>query len=285
MIVPKDQDNLAAIWWFCSSDQYSQAVRCIDQNLKVTTATLAKVPFNLEHWQKVANELYPQGLPKPYSDDPTQWIFHGHPKTAKHPLLVAVVILLGYVWPAQIDDKMELSDNAKHWIALSKRLTPHVAPDGIACLPSVRGELPAHERLLKILIDAWETTQPDSWKPTVLDKLLIDADCPGKGLDTWLRDKFFEQHVVCFQHRPFIWHVWDGLKDGFAALVNYHKLDTKNLERLTHAYLGNWISGQENQVSKNIDGAKQRLIAAKDLQRRLELIFMNLVFLLTNPVA
>jgi hypothetical protein len=79
----------------------------------------------------------------------------------------------------------------------------------------------------------------------VLDKLLADADCAGKGLDVWLREKFFEQHAKRFHHRPFIWHVWDGLKDGFAALVNYHKLDAKNLERLIHTYLGDWIRQQE----------------------------------------
>ena len=40
---------------------------------------LVKVPFDLPHWQQVAAARYPNGLPKPYSDDPTQWIFHGHP--------------------------------------------------------------------------------------------------------------------------------------------------------------------------------------------------------------
>lgn len=29
---------------------------------------------------------YPTGLPKPYSDDPTQWIFHGHPAKSVDPL-------------------------------------------------------------------------------------------------------------------------------------------------------------------------------------------------------
>ena len=38
-----------------------------------------KVPFDLERWQAVAAEKYPNGLPEPFSDDPTQWIFHGHP--------------------------------------------------------------------------------------------------------------------------------------------------------------------------------------------------------------
>jgi hypothetical protein len=136
----------------------------------------------------------------------------------------------------------------------------------------VRGEAPAHDRLLKLLITAWETVQPGSWKPAVLDKLLADADCAGKGLDVWLREKFFEQHAKRFHHRPFIWHVWDGLKDGFAALVNYHRLDAKNLERLIHTYLGDWIRQQEAGVRDRIDGAPTRLAAAQALKRRLELI-------------
>jgi hypothetical protein len=56
------------------------AVRRIDQALKVTNATLVKVPFDLAHWRTAASEKYPNGLPEPYSDDPTQWLFHGHPR-------------------------------------------------------------------------------------------------------------------------------------------------------------------------------------------------------------
>ena len=78
-VVPDDPEHLPAIWCFCSSPEYNEAVRCIDQTLKVTNATLVKVPFDLDHWTQVANERYPHGLPRPYSDDPTQWIFHGHP--------------------------------------------------------------------------------------------------------------------------------------------------------------------------------------------------------------
>jgi hypothetical protein len=36
----------------------------------------------------------------------------------------------------------------------------------------------------------------------VLDKLLADADCAGKGLDVWLREKFFEQHAKRFTTAP-----------------------------------------------------------------------------------
>jgi hypothetical protein len=167
---------------------------------------------------------------------------------------------------------MELSDEARTWIAHCDKLAEHCDDDGIVCLPSVRGEPAAHDRLLKLLIASWETVQPGSWKPAVLDKMLADADWVGKDLDVWLREKFFEQHAKRFHHRPFIWHVWDGLKDGFGALVNYHKLDTKNLERLIHTYLGDWIRQQEGGVRDGVDGATIRLSAALDLKRRLELI-------------
>jgi len=272
VVVPGDERDLPAIWCFISSKDFAPAVREIDQAIKVTNATLVKVPFDIAHWQRIAAEQYPNGLPKPYSDDSTQWLFHGHPQPATDQLQVAVARLAGYRWPAETDTTMELANEARNWTALCDKLAEHTDDDGIVCLPSVRGEPPAHERLLKLLIAAWETVQPGSWKPAMLDKFLADADCTGKGLDVWLRDKFFEQHAKRFYHRPFIWHVWDGLKDGFAALVNYHKLDGKNLERLIHTYLGDWIRQQEAGVRDGIDGAQTRLAAAQDLKRRLELI-------------
>lgn len=272
VVLPLNPDNLTSIWCYCSSDEFHDEVRKIDQKLNVTNATLVKVPFDLDYWQQVAAERYPNGLPKPYSDDPTQWLFHGHPQSATDPLQVAVARLASYRWPAETDAAMELSDEARTWIARCDKLAEHTDDDGIVCLPSVRGEAPAHDRLLKLLIAAWETVQPGSWKPAVLDNLLADADCKGKGLDVWLRDKFFEQHAKRFHHRPFIWHVWDGLKDGFAALVNYHKLDAKNLERLIHTYLGDWIRQQEKGVRNGVDGAEGRLSAAQSLKQRLELI-------------
>jgi hypothetical protein len=57
-------------------------------------------------------------------------------------------------------------------------------------------------------------------------------------------DKFFEQHAKRFHHHPFIWHVWDVLKDGFAALVNYHQLDTKNLKRRLELILEGEFEGK-----------------------------------------
>lgn len=272
VLTPFDSANLPALWCFCSSPEFGGAVRRIDQKLNVTNATLVKVPFDLAHWQQVAAERYPNGLPKPYSDDPTQWLFHGHAQPATDPLQVAVARLVGYRWPAESDADMELAEEARQWIARCQALNKYADDDGIVCLPSVRGEPPAHERLLKMLIAAWETVQPGSWKPAVLDHLLAQADCAGKGLDVWLRDKFFAQHCVLFHHRPFIWHVWDGLKDGFAALVNYHRLDAKNLERLIHTYLGDWIIRQKRDAETGVDGAQEKLAAAEVLKKRLELI-------------
>ena len=268
MIVPFDSLNLPAVWCFCSSPEFYDAVRRIDQKLNVTNATLVKIPFNLIRWQEVAAECYPNGLPKPYSDDPTQWIFHGHPVPASTPLHVALARLLGYRWPAETDEKMELSDEARQWIARCSALDAIVDDDGIVCIPPVRGEKAASDRLHSLLIAAYGA----AWSPSVLSKLLADSDCAGKTLEFWLREKFFEQHFKLFHNRPFIWQIWDGVKDGFAALVNYHKLTRQNLETLIYTYLGDWIKRQEDEIKQGIDGATIRLAAAHKLKSDLEKI-------------
>jgi len=272
VLVPTDVSLCPALWLLATSSEFQEKVRQLDQKVGVTPGTLLKISVDLDQWKKKAAEIFPSGIPKPYSDDPTQWVFHGHPRDATDPLQVSIARLLGYTWPAESDTDMELSDEARACISYNEQLAKNVDDDGIVCLRAVRGEKPAHERLLALLINAWETTQPGSWKTSVLDKLLADADCAGKGLDVWLQEKFFEQHAKLFQHRPFIWHVWDGLKDGFSALVNYHKLDTKNLERLIHTYLGDWIRTQESEVTNGIDGATLRLTAAQALKKKLEAI-------------
>ncbi|MFU2092129.1 Eco57I restriction-modification methylase domain-containing protein [Gallibacterium anatis] len=286
VITANNPEHLPAIWCFCASPEYNQAVRQIDQALKVTNATLVKVPFDLEHWTKVAETKYPNGLPKPYTDDPTQWIFHGHPcgsviwddekkwtaqgeyRTDSSVLHTAVARLLGYRWPAERDESMELADEQRHWVAQSQNLNVHVDKDGIVCIPALRGEAPAADRLLKLLAAAYG----DAWSHSVLNQLLKNADHEGKSLETWLRDKFFSQHCKIFQHRPFIWHIWDGLKDGFSALVNYHKLDYKLLETLIYSYLGDWITRQQQDSKNGIDGAEERLAAAETLKKSLERI-------------
>jgi hypothetical protein len=115
VIVPTNPDDLPAIWTFCSSPEFSRSVRQIDMKKNVTNATMVKVPFDLMHWQRVAAAKYPNGIPEPYSDDPTQWLFHGHPVFAEPgtELHVALARLVGYRWPAETDREMRLSDETR----------------------------------------------------------------------------------------------------------------------------------------------------------------------------
>ncbi|MCO5211526.1 MAG: BREX-1 system adenine-specific DNA-methyltransferase PglX [Caldilinea sp.] len=268
VMLPREDSFLLPLWCFCSSDEFEAAVRSINQKLSVDVRYFEKTPINFDHWKRVAAERYPNGLPKPYSPDPTQWIFHGHPADSTAPLHVAVARLLGYRWPAESDRTMELADEARAWVERATRLLPLADKDGIVCLPPVRGELSAADRLTGLLAAAYG----DAWRGNTLDELLAAAGWAGKSLDSWLRTQFFADHCKLFHHRPFLWHVWDGLNDGFAALVNYHRLDRKNLETLIYTYVGDWISRQRRDAAAGVDGAQARLAAAETLKQRLELI-------------
>lgn len=285
-IIPQKEEHLAAIWCYCSSKDFRVELEKIDQKRNVTNATFVKVPINIDKWIEVADSKYPNGLPKPYSNDPDQWVFHGHPcgsvvwddknkKTANggvriddSVLHVAAARLLGYQWPSDLDVSMELDDQQYFWVEESKKLLPFADDDGIVCIPAVRGEKAADQRLEELL----QVAYGDAWSAQVKNQLLESAGCKNKSLSFWLQEKFFEQHSKFFQHRPFIWHIWDGLKDGFSALVNYHQLDKKNLERLIYTYLDDWIRTQSHQQSEGVDGASERLVAAQNLKQRLELI-------------
>ena len=263
VLMPNDPVTLPAVWAYCSSKEYTEGVRQRDQSLKVPANTLAKVPFDLAHWQKVAAEKYPQGLPKPFSSDPTQWLFNGHPAGADQPLHVAVARLLGYQWPRQtgssFPDCPALGPDGLETLA---------DDDGIVPISPAKGEGPAAERLRELLARAYGK----DWNATRQEALLAQVDYAGASLEDWLRNGFFEQHCALFHHRPFIWHVWDGLKNGFSALVNYHKLTHANLEKLTFAYLGDWIRRQQAAVAAEEAGSDAKLEAAKKLQAKLKLI-------------
>ncbi|MGY2313161.1 Eco57I restriction-modification methylase domain-containing protein [Pseudomonas sp. SDO5522_S412] len=278
--------DLPALWCYCSSDSYYADVRKLDEKLGVTNATLAKVPFDLQYWKSIAIEKYPNGLPKPYSNDPIQWVFHGHPcgsvvwdeackqvtrgpnRTDGSVLQVAVARLLGFSWPAEVDEQIELSDESRKLVLECGALVGYVDNDGIVCIPAVGREASAGDRLLNLLA----ATYGEDWSSDVFNQLMAAADHAGKSLETWLRDKFFTQHCALFANRPFVWHVWDGLRDGFAALVSYHKLDYKTLEALIYTYLGDWISRQKRDADNSVDGAQEKLTAAEVLKKRLELI-------------
>ena len=252
VIVPNDLSHLEAIWAYCSSEEFYSNVRNIDGAVKVTNATLLKVPFDLERWKSIVEELWSGGLPEPYSDDPTQWLFQGNPSDSTDPLHVAVARLLGYQWPQQNSD--ELSD-----LGISDVILP---------LASVAGQDPASEKLRRVL----STGYRGRWSIGRQTELLRQVGFETKSLSAWLRDGFFQQHCKLFHQRPFIWHIWDGRKDGFSALVNYHKLDAANLDRLIYTYLGEWIRTQRVAEDSGTPGANARLVASLDLQKKLKAI-------------
>lgn len=249
-IVPKDAKHTAAVWVYSCDDSFRHAVRELNHKTNVTPATFLKIPFDLEHWAKVAQEKYPNGLPEPHSDDPTQWLFKGDVVGSESPLHVAVARLLGYRWPDQEPDELDR----------------YCDTDGIVCLPAVAGDRPAADRLQELLAAAYG----DTWSPGVL-KGLLDPE-GASDLENWLRDRFFASHCKLFSNRPFIWQVWDGRKDGFSALVNYHKLDRKLLERLIYTTLQSWIDRQKSDAQRGVGGAEARQAAAEELKHKLELI-------------
>ena len=262
VLLPREIEHLPAIWAFVSSDQYAILVRQLDGKMNVTNGTLTKVAFDLDYWQSVAAEQFPDGLPKPTSNDPAQWLFDGHPKGSISPLQVAVARLVGYRWPRQtgtaFPDCSPLGVDG---------LEMHASKDGIVCLSSIGGEDSAGTRLRALL---QSTYGPDY----SLTQLLAGRN--SETLEQWLRDDFFEEHCGTFHNgfepRPFIWHIWDGLKDGFHALVNYHNLDRRNLEKLIFSYLGDWLMRQRQDVQNGVEGADTRLAAAEHLQGELKKI-------------
>jgi hypothetical protein len=267
VIVPNDPKNLAAVWCFVSSTEFNIELRKTNPKLSVNNGYVGKVPFDLAHWQKVAAEKYPRGLPKPFSSDPTQWLFNGYPAGADQPLHVALTRLLGYQWPRQtgssFPDCPALDPDG---------LESFCDDDGIVCLTPLRGEAKAAERLRKLLDAAYGAT---GWNER---QLLADAGARATQLEDWLRDEFFEAHCKLFHHRPFVWHIWDGRPDGFHALVNYHQLAApdgaghKLLETLTYAYLGDWIRRQKSDAANSVPGAESRLEAAELLEQELKRI-------------
>lgn len=267
-IIPRDTVHQAAVWAACSDSKYAKEVRKISNALKVY-GPLVEIPFDLGGWETIVKRAYPNGLPRPYSSNPTQWIFVGRPKGSAEPLAVAVARLLGYRWPRQSG-----STFADCPAVGPDGLEKHTNPDGIVCLNPVKGEMPASDRLRALLAE----TYGSEWSASKQSELLSQVGYAGKNLEEWLRDGFFEYHCDLFHQRPFVWHVWDGLRDGFHALVNCHKLAAPNgegrqtLEKLIYTYLGDWIDRQRADQKSNVEGADARVAAAMHLQSELKKI-------------
>ncbi|KRS10903.1 Eco57I restriction-modification methylase domain-containing protein [Roseovarius indicus] len=268
VIVPKDDRDLSAIWAFCSSDEFNNEVREIDKSLKVTNSTLVKVPFDIDQWRAKAKEQ-PE-LPDPYSEDPTQWIFHGHPanSNAGTTLSVALSRLCGFRWPTESDSSIRLSDRAQHWVKLAAAL-PNGDNDGLLGVAAVAGEKPLADRLRAYLAISFGA----EWSYDLERRLVAEADetldkkaARDGSLEAWVRDRAFRQHCALFGQRPFIWHISDGLKDGFSVFVHYHRFDQANLRKLTYTLLGDWLARAK------AEGNTLRFEKGRELQQKLEAI-------------
>ncbi|MCK5244937.1 MAG: hypothetical protein KAJ90_06675, partial [Desulfobacterales bacterium] len=130
VICPFDDKDVEVIWSYCISGELEENLRKLDKKMSVTAGTFTKVAFDDSRWNSL---LVKENIRKPYSDDPAQWIFHGHPVQSDKPLQVAVARLLGYRWPAELDSEMELSNETRSWVQKSKTLQSYTDDDGIVC--------------------------------------------------------------------------------------------------------------------------------------------------------
>lgn len=270
VIFPKSGIDINGVAAFCFDESFTSSVRSMDRALKVTNATLLKTPFDYGTWSERGRTKFATGFPEPFSLDPTEAAFHGHPAQASGgtALHVALARLAGYHWPAEGDLRMRLSMEARNWIAEATTL-PSGDDDGILCIPAVTGERPLVERLRMFLAAAFGA----EWSEEKERQLIAEADdCLDKkaakdqSLEGWLRDRAFRQHCKLFHDRPFLWQIWDGMKDGFSAFLHYHRLDQATLRKLTYTTLGDWLARAK------AEGSVPRQEKGRVLQQALEKI-------------
>lgn len=269
-IIPKDQRDIRALWAFCSSGDFAKAVKSINTKWKVEVGTFLATHFDHRYWTEVSEAEFREGLPAPQSNDPTQWIYHGHPADTVLGTTLHVVLarLCGYLWPAETDVDMALSDEAREWIKRASVL-PQGDNDGLLGVPAVAGEKPLADRLRTYLA----ATFGAEWSDELERRLVAEADetldkkaARDGSLEAWVRDRAFRQHCALFAQRPFIWHISDGLKDGFSVFVHYHRFEQANLRKLTYTLLGDWLARAK------AEGNTLRYEKGRELQQKLEAI-------------
>ena len=267
-IIPKKADFLPFIWKFCFSEEFNETVRKYDTKIGVTNAVFEKIPFKLDNEYTPLKGFKDFINTTKFTENPSQWLFHGHPIKTENPLQVSLSRLLGFRWPAESDSEMELAFEARALIEAVKAFDHLSDEDGIFCIPSVNAEQAGAERLRDYLKKVFA----EEWNNQTITKLLKKEGAKSTNLEAWLRDEFFVQHCRVFQNRPFIWHIWDGRKVGFSALVNYHKLDNDNLSKLIYTYLNDWIRVCVAKKNAGESSAEGLLSAAQKLKENLEAI-------------
>ena len=268
ILTPKKSEDFEAIYSFLNSKEFINKIKSLNQKLSIDNEYFASVSIDLGKWKEISNSQCSNGLPKIIINFPDEYYFHGHPIKADNPLQVAVARLLGYRWPAESDNEMELADETKTLIAEVKAFDGFTDDDGIFCIPSVNAEQAGADRLRAFL----QAVFGADYNNKTINELLEKEGAKASNLEDWFRNEFFIQHCKVFGNRPFIWHIWDGRKDGFSALVNYHKLDKENLSKLIYTYLGDWIRMCDAKRKAGDSGADGLWDAAIKLQEKLILI-------------
>ena len=266
VIIPNDPRLASAIFAMCSAPSFVDEVRAFDPSRKVTNGSLVRVPFDAAHWTREAGLASP-GFAEPYSDDPNQWLFHGHPRYAEPgtELQVALARLAGYRWPAEVDTSIRLSTQARAHIAEAATL-PSADADGLLPLAPLLGERGLADRLRAWCVAAWGkawTAETESALITAACARASDRPPRSLTLDAWLRTHAARQHAKLFHDRPFLWWITDGRADGFTAVIHYHRLTRDALSRLAFHVLGDHLARL---------GDDPRAEAARILQKKLEQI-------------
>lgn len=272
VICPHNPDDLLSILAFVSSKEFKEQVRIVEKKMNITNATFGRVPIDLARWHDIGQKLYSSGFPKAHSSDPAQWTFDGHPTSASEgaQLHVALARLCGYRWPAELDDDIELSEEARAWIEKASSL-PSGDNDGLLGVLPVAGEKSLANRLRAYLAAAFGS----DWSDALERRLIAEADetldkkvAHDGSLEAWVRDRAFRQHCALFDQRPFLWHISDGLKDGFSVFVHYHRFDQANLRKLTYTLLGDWLARAkaENNALRYEKGRKLQQTLEKVLE-------------------
>jgi len=163
---------------------------------------------------------------------------------------------------------MHLSSDARAWIEKAAKL-PAGDNDGLLGVPPVAGEKPLADRLRAYLAAAFGA----EWSDALERRLVAEADealdkkvARDGSLEAWVRDRAFRQHCALFGQRPFLWHISDGLKDGFSVFVHYHRFDQANLRKLTYTLLGDWLARAK------AENNTLRYEKGRELQQKLEKI-------------
>src|SRR5690606_34568007 len=105
---------------------------------------------------------------------------------------------LGYEWPAENDEEMELSEEAREKIKAIKELELPFDDDGIVCIPAVNGEASAADIIRENIISIWGKKYDGS----TLSNLLEQEESKKRDLESYLREEYFSDHCKLFKNRP-----------------------------------------------------------------------------------